>query len=140
MNAVTTPTPIQTHKPHLRARRYFQDHTKLFHAVIDLYLSGKTRLSDNPIGASNSDPDARRSLNPFLLAEYLADVESAVEWAARFHEHEIIAYLKELAGMGDAGLSGGMTNSLIQMCGNEFDRRKLAPQRYFFKVKRRAIT
>jgi hypothetical protein len=133
---VTTPEP----KPHTRARRYDKDHTSLFNAVIDSYLSFKVRLEDNPITASNPDPDVRRALNPFLLAEYISDVEAAVEWAARFHEHEIIAYLRQLSGLGDAGLSAGMINSLVQMCGNEFDKRGLSPAKYWHKIKRRAIT
>jgi hypothetical protein len=127
------------YKAHSRARRYEQDYSKTFRAVIDLYLTGRERIDTGPIAASSIDPDCVRSLNPYLLAEYLADVEAAIEQATEAHPEAALAYLRELAGLGVAGLSKGMVSDLIQQMGSLFERRSLSPRKYFHRVKQRRV-
>jgi hypothetical protein len=130
-------TPGHIHKPHPRAKRG-PDQSKLFHHVISLYLAGKERLSGNPLAASNCDPDAHRSLNPFILAEFLYDVELAIEATCKDDigmQESVISLLREMAGLPECNLSAGRKADLIDRCGIEFDRRKLSPKRYFWRTK-----
>jgi hypothetical protein len=127
------------HKSHSRIKHYEEQYNKTFRAVIDLYLSGRERIDTGPIAASSIDPDCVRSLNPYLLAEYLADVEAAIEQATEAHPEAALAYLRELAGLGDAGLSKGMVSDLIQQMGSLFERRSLSPRKYFHRVKQRRV-
>jgi hypothetical protein len=130
----TAPTP---HKSHPRAKRG-PDQNKLFYSVVNLYLAGKERLSSNPLAASNCDPDAHRSLNPFILSEFLYDVELAIAAACKDSpglEESTIALLRELCGLGECNLSAGRKTDIIDRCGVEFDKRKLSPKSYFWRAK-----
>ena len=132
---------VQVNRPHQRAQKYERDRTELFNRVIYLYIEARDRLDRHPICASLADLEALPPVNPFLLVEYCHDVETAIEEAAaiRCHEAQTLRYLRELAGLGDAGLSAAMTNSIIQECGFTFDRRGLDPRRYFRRIKQRRL-
>ena len=120
-------------------RRPGHDYTPLFNGTLEQYLEAGSLINFS-IPTANPDISAKPSPNLFHLVEFCADIENAVRQALTTkHQQECFdIMLKEIAGASlDPSFSLGMRADVVQAVGQEFERRHLAPWRYFIRIKGR---
>lgn len=112
-----------------------KDYTGLFTTTLESYLEHCFLINTGNIPASNPDPETKRPLSLFFRAEHCTDIEKAVKASLHTKQQEdcFDAMLREIAGTApvDLSFSLGIRVDVVQKCGLEFERRRLAPWLYF---------
>jgi hypothetical protein len=136
--------PIHSSKPerHGLTARYA---ALLFDSVLETYVKAKLT---QPVSAIDYDPDSRPLKWTPVLAEFIADVQSATEAVLRdLPAEQEIWHQLSLHIAKDLGIPGlpeprkiSLTdaNAVVQKCARIYFARGLEPKEYFTRIKRRA--
>jgi hypothetical protein len=131
------PKRIKYKKP----RPISKDYSSLFTVTLNSYLESRflINVGNIPSSLATLDPAAKRPMTLTALAEHCVDVENAVRAILKAKQQQdcFDGMLMELAGHPvNPAFSLGLRVEVIQKVGREFDRRHLAPYRYFVRKKK----